>query len=221
MINERLLAAAQRSRAESLSVATTGSTTLSATATGYARASGSFITDGFAVGMEVKPTGFTQTATGIITAVTATALAIDGGRTVQASGSGRTLAVGLPAIRIYDNKKGTPSALVPYVTNEFVQGVTGVKTLPTKRGRLEEDWLSFWTFYGIAGTGDDALLAYADALKALFAGGTVITLSDASNAYVPGDKAPKRGQIIPVDGGWARCMVTVQLRGSTRNVVAA
>lgn len=221
MINQRLLNAAIRTRAITLVAATTGSTTLEATATGYARSTGSFVTDKFFVGMEVTPTGFAQTTPGVITAVTALALTINGGRTVQSAGAGRSLVSGLPTLRIYDNRKGAPTALVPYVTNELEQGATKVFTLPTKRGRLQEEWSSFWTLYGIAGTGDEAILATVDALKALFASGTVLSLSDGSNVYLPGDVAPKNGQILPVDGGWARCMVTLHLRGSTRNAVAA
>ncbi len=224
MINERLLAAAQRTRAEQMVVATTGSATLAATSTGYSRSTGSFVDDGFLVGQELAPTGFTQTTPGVITAVSALALTISGGRTVQASGAARTLSVGLPAIRVYDNRGAHPTVLRPYVTNEVMQSATDgadVKTLPTSRGRLAENWLSFWTIYGIAGTGDEAILAYVDALKARFTGGTVLTLRDSSTVFIPGDRSPKRGQILPVDGGWARCQVTIQLRGHTRNQVAA
>ena len=59
--------------------ATTGATSLSATATGYARASGSFTTNGFAVGQQIIASGFTNAAnngSSIITAVTATALTV-------------------------------------------------------------------------------------------------------------------------------------------------
>lgn len=220
MIAETLLLAAIRSRAESLVVTTTGSATLSATATGYARSAGSFVTDGFVVGQEVIPTGFSQTTPGVITAVSALALTINGGRTVQAAGSGRSLTVGLPSTRVYGNRAGQPTALRWYVTEETTHGAI-VKRMPTTRSRLQEDWLSFWTFYGIAGTGDDAMLALVGAFRALFASGTVLTLADATTVFVPGDGSPKRGQLLPVDGGWVRCLVTLQLRGSTQNAVAA
>ena len=58
---------------------TTGSTSLSATATGYARASGSFISDCFRVGMEITASGFTDPAnngTSVITAMNATSLTV-------------------------------------------------------------------------------------------------------------------------------------------------
>ncbi len=59
--------------------ATTGSVSLSATATGYARATGSFVTDGFAVGQQITASGFTNSAnngSSVVSAVTATALSV-------------------------------------------------------------------------------------------------------------------------------------------------
>jgi hypothetical protein len=60
-------------------VFTTGTATLQATATGYTRASGSFITDGFLVGLPITASGFANPAnngSSVITAVTATALTV-------------------------------------------------------------------------------------------------------------------------------------------------
>lgn len=223
MINETRLLAAIRARAESLAVATTGSATLSATATGYARTTGSFIDDGFVVGAEVAPSGFTQTDPGVIESVTALALTINGGRAQQAAGAGRSLRVGLPSTRVYGNRGAAPAVLRWYVTEETLQTAGGRTLLPVSRSRLQENWLSFWTFYGIAGTGDEPIVGVADAFKALFTPATVLDLGDGSTVFVPSDDSavPKRGQVLPVDGGWARCLVTLQLRGSTRNVVAA
>lgn len=56
------------------SPATTGTTTISATATGYSRAAGSFLTDGFAVGQTVTASGYAGSGfngKSIVTAVTA------------------------------------------------------------------------------------------------------------------------------------------------------
>jgi hypothetical protein len=80
---------------------TTGAQSLSATATGYARASGSFITNGFVVGMQVNATGFTNAANNglsTVTAVTATALTVTktGGTVVEAAGPGRTITASPP-----------------------------------------------------------------------------------------------------------------------------
>ena len=73
MIDHLAALLALRGRALTLSVATTGSTSLSATTTGYARAAGSFITDGLVVGAEITASGFTTPANngqGVVTAVT-------------------------------------------------------------------------------------------------------------------------------------------------------
>lgn len=75
--------------------AATGSTSLSATATGYARAAGSFLTNGFQVGDIVTATGFSARNNGrsVVTNVTATALTVTkaGGTVAQSAATGRTI----------------------------------------------------------------------------------------------------------------------------------
>jgi hypothetical protein len=76
--------------------ATTGATSLSATATGYARAAGSFVTNGFRVGQTITASGFTNAANNgraVITAVTATALTVTktGGTVAEAAAANRTI----------------------------------------------------------------------------------------------------------------------------------
>lgn len=221
MLNHKLARTAFRNRAVALSVATTGTISLSATATGYARASGSFITDGFLVGMEVVPTGFTQTTYGIITGVTALALTIEGGRTVQASSSGRTLTVGLPLLRAWENTAGlTLSPTRPYIVEQWVPATAAVTTMPSRIGNRHETGLSIWNWYGIAGVGTDALDAQADALLARFATATEFTLSDGAVVKVRGNPAPSRSQSRTIDG-WSVVTITVPWQVNTRNAVAA
>jgi len=81
-----------------ISEAATGSASLSATASGYARtaASGSFVTNGFQVGQTVTAVGFTNplnNGRSVITAVTATALTVTkaGGTAAEAAATGRTI----------------------------------------------------------------------------------------------------------------------------------
>jgi uncharacterized protein DUF4397 len=67
-------------------------TLLSATATGYARATGSFVTDGYRVGQTITASGFTNAANNgrsVVTAVTATALTVTktGGTVAEAAGT--------------------------------------------------------------------------------------------------------------------------------------
>ncbi len=93
-------------------VLTTGATSLSATATGYARAAGSFITNGFVPGMQINATGFANAANNglsTITAVTATTLTVTkaGGTVAEAAGANRTLVTSPPppgAISVWDRR---------------------------------------------------------------------------------------------------------------------
>ena len=90
MISGEAALLALRNRVLSVVTATTGSTTLVATTTGYTRATGSFVTEGFRIGMELAGTGFSTAANnnpGVILAVAADGLSltIEGGRTAEAS----------------------------------------------------------------------------------------------------------------------------------------
>jgi hypothetical protein len=220
MLNHRLAKLAFRNRAASTVVATTGSTTLGANAQGYTRASGSFVTDGFYVGMEVVPTGFPQIAPGIVTAVTATLLSIQGGRTVAAADTARSLTVGLPTLRAYENKPLTTIGDRPFIAEQWVPSPGVVTTIPARSGRHAETGYSIWNWYGIAGVETDALDVQADALLARFAPWTPITLSNGVIMMVRTKPAPFRSQIINVEG---RPVVTISIpwEVSTRNVVAA
>ena len=58
MLDKRRARIACQTRLLSTVVATTGAIALSATASGYHRAAGSFLDDQFAIGMEITPSGF-------------------------------------------------------------------------------------------------------------------------------------------------------------------
>jgi hypothetical protein len=222
MIDFLLAQFAFRARAATVIVCTTGSATLAATTAGYTRTAGSFVADGFLVGMEITPTGFTQTAPGVVSAVTATLLTIDGGRTAQASGAGRTLTAGLPLLRAWENDQPfTRDVTRPFVEEDFVPGGSSVLTWPARIGILEQDGISTFKWYGIQGVGDDAISASVTALMRLFTPGTYLSLSDGSSIEISGDVAVKRSQIMNTDDGWAVCAVTIPWRAYTRNVVAA
>ena len=109
--------------------ATTGnSATLSATATGYARTSGSFITNGFAVGQEVTATGFTNpenNGTSRITAVTATALTVNKTvpTVVEAAATGRSITAEGSSISV---TRSTPGVAEPAATGRFLLASRGI-----------------------------------------------------------------------------------------------
>jgi hypothetical protein len=70
--------------------AETGDMTLVATTTGYTRADGSFVDDGFVVGMTITPTGFAANTVTTVTAVAALTLTTSA-RAAEAGAAGRAL----------------------------------------------------------------------------------------------------------------------------------
>jgi hypothetical protein len=106
---------------------TTGSQTLSATATGYARATGSFVTNGFAIGDEITASGFATAANNgrsVVTAVTATTIDVTktGGTVAEAAATARTL---ISDGRIDVNKAGGTVVEAFPTANRTIAGVRG------------------------------------------------------------------------------------------------
>jgi hypothetical protein len=212
VIDHTLLQLALRAKLRTLSVCTTGSVSLSSTTTGYARASGSFI----CVGMEVTPSGFTQTAVGTITGVTALTLTILGGRSAEAAAS-RTLTVGLPSRCAWENVALAPSTGTPYVEEQYIPGPMAQVTLGAL-GELEV--LPMYSPRIYVPSNADMLAAgnYADAILTLFAPGTPITVSGAT-VTVRRDVGPFRGQLQQAEPGYAVVPVSIPLRLRTSNTI--
>lgn len=209
---------ALRAHAFACVIATTGTTTLEANAAGYVRASGSFLTDGFAVGMEVTPAGFPQTSVGRITAVTALTLTINGGRTVAASAGARSLTAYLPAMRGYENVAITPVADTPYVTEEYLPGGgLDVITMGTNSD-LEARPTYVLTLFAPQNTGIGALRKSLDALLEHFAPKTAIPVGT-DTLRVRGDVGPSSTAIRQLESGWAFAQLTVPLRLRTANTI--
>jgi hypothetical protein len=217
-----------RAKVVTLSVVTTGSTSISATATDYQRAAGSFITDGFRIGMEVEGTGFSNSENNdpkVITAVATLTLTCAGN--VAESAGTRTVSVGLPSTRVWENSEtrdenGVPSSAVagtPYFTEEYLPGPAAVETLGDN-AQIEVFPQYVPRVYVPANQGAYAALKYADALLTLFAPKTVITIATAdSSLRVRGDVAPFSGQIVQSSPGWAVVPITVPLRLRTANSI--
>ncbi len=229
MINGTLLHLALRARMLGLTVATTGSTSLSATSTGYARASGSFLTDNFAVGMELTTvtgfsvTGNNQAATAqgrIVTAVTASAIACSGCATDSAS-SGRVITAGPPFQRAYENVAFDGPAEFPYIEEEFVPATNKVQSFPVISAYTEDTGLYIVKWFGLSGKGPEAIRRGADAVLARFTGGTALTLSDGTTVRIPTEFGPRAGQITRVDGGWSYCAIEIPYVAESLNVIAA
>jgi hypothetical protein len=207
-----------RTKALTLSVCTTGSVTLASTLTGYTRASGSFVTDGFSPGMEITVAGFTSNPTSTITSVGALTMTVKDARSVETASAGRTLSVGLPASRAFENSQFTPVTGVPYVEENFLPGPSRRVTI----GPLAQLELS--PMYSLkvnvpSNTGIVADGRYADALINLFTPSTAITLSSGDILRVRDDTGPYRGQRLPSGSGFSVVPVTVPFWMRTTNSI--
>jgi translation initiation factor 1 (eIF-1/SUI1) len=224
VIDESAAVLAFRNRAITLSVATTGSASLSATALGFARSSGSFITDGFVQGQEISATGFSavNNAAKVITGVTAGFLTIKGGCAVQSSTAGRTILCGLPSHRAWENEKFDQSeaAGFPYIAEQFVPATSELKTIMGQGGTVEETGLYVLTLFGLSGAGQAGIRKYVNALKSLYAPGTTMT-AGSHTIRVRGDTSTRAGQIIPLGGEWSTCQLTIPWRAFSINAIAA
>lgn len=222
VIDDELVSSALRARGEAISVRTTGSASLAATAVGYTRQSGSFITDDFVAGMEVAPTNFTQATPGLVTAVSALLLTIKGGRTAQASGAGRTLSVGLPALRFYDNEESRPIPDRWFAEGEYSPSRSTRHTVTASRGAGEMFGEFYWRLYCIAGLGGAAINAVASTLLLAYPPGLAIALDDGSVLHIAGgptEPGPRRGSLLQDAPGRAVLTVTVPWRCSFTNPV--
>lgn len=219
-----------------LSVCTTGSVTLAATTTGYTRSTGSFLTDGFAVGMEILTSGFTTAAnngTGVITALSATVMTVSSytvtaaasaagytlaARTLvtEAAAAARTLAVGLPVLRAWENNSFLPTTGSPFIEEDYLPGPVQQTTLGPL-GDIEGFPMYVIKLYGVAGNGMSAPVKYADAIINLFPPRLALTLTSGDVLRVRTNPAPYRGQLMQADPGFAAITVTMPLRMRTTN----
>lgn len=88
-----------------LSLATTGpSSDVSATATGYQRAAGSFLDDGFLVGDTLQPAGFADNRMGAVLAVSASILVVDRHVEAEAAGPAVSLTATIPERRKFEGQ---------------------------------------------------------------------------------------------------------------------
>lgn len=217
MINHDLIQDALRVKLLTLSVVTT-TADITATATGYTRTVGSFLDDGFAPGMEVTGASFglsANNAAKTITGVTALTLTCPG-CAAEAEGS-RTLTVGLPADRAWENVSLTPTTGDPYVEENYLPGPMEQVTLGPL-GELEGLPTYVVKVYVPIQTGASAARRYVDALFTLFAPRTALTVSG-HTVSVRTNPAPYSGQLLRTDDGFAVIPFTVPLRVRTANSI--
>jgi hypothetical protein len=221
MIDHGAMQQCMRDRLFTLSVCSTGSTTLAATTAGYTRTTGSFITDGFAVGMELFASGFAKAANNgrkTITDVTDTLISCDG-CVADVATIGRTLFVGIPAGRAMENMFYEPVSPAPWLEEQYIPG-------PQYLGGISEfARISVEPQYAIRihvkeYTSTRAAHAYATALLNLFPPALVLTaLPNGDVLKVRADLGPFRGQLLPSRPGFVVVPVTIPFRLHSINLV--
>lgn len=214
MANHEAIQLALRTHLRSLTVCQTGVIDLAATATGYTRPNGSFLLDGFAIGMEVTPVGFSQTAVGTITDLTALTMTISGGRTIDAEAPSRQLRVLLPELVQWDNValRGGPITGRPYLEEEYAPATASLVGMPYTNGTVEDTGLYIVRWYAGSDLGLGALATPADAILSLFKPGTALSLGGGLHVRVRGDTGPSRSPIRVDLPGWSVITVTIPWR---------
>ena len=217
MLNRVQMRTAFRTRAATLAAVTTGSVSLSATAVGFVRTTGSFVTDGFVAGMEITPSGFAlNTTRKVITAVSALLLTIDSGinsgTVVESAAGSRSLVAGLPEDRAWELTELVPRVGKPYVEEDLALGGPGTQPGQSNAGLIEHVGLWMLRCYGPDKVGTDALDRVGDALCTLFRPGTSFTLTNGDRVDVRCDLTPWPGRVQPVKPGWALSVVTIPFR---------
>lgn len=218
-MNHQTCAMALRARALPLSVATTGVTTLEATATGFARASGNFITDGFVIGFEVTPVGFTDSTPDVITDLTALTLTTRKPRVVDAAAPLRALTVGLPALRGWENVALEPISGRWWIEEDYVPATNRLLTSPQSGGRIEDTGLYILRVYGVENVGSLAINQFTTALLARYPAGAGEVLTDGTELRIRADVGPSRGQNIHDAPGATVVSITVPFRAYSLNPV--
>ena len=210
---------ALRAHAEALEVATTGSLSLAATTTGYTRTVGSFITDGFTVGSEITPSGFTVNTRRVITRVQDTALTVSAPVNAEAAAGGRSLVVGVPALFAKENTIFAPVAGRPYLVEEFDPATNVLRAGPAASGVREETGMYHLRWYGLANTGMLGIRQAVQALAARFTPGTNLT-AGSDIVRIRGDVGAMVSRIAPREDGWAVCVLSIPWRVFSTNVIA-
>ncbi len=208
-----------RQRVLSLVVVTTGSADLGANAAGYTRAAGSFITDGFAAGMEAVGTGFPGTAgaAAMVETVSALAMTITGGRTVTASAAGRTLSVGLPQDRRWQGTQTpvtTSPATRPAFLDQWVPGVTA------DDGAIVDTGFYVLTWNGLSNKGIVATFRQMQALRDLFPPGYAVFIGS-YQLRVTGNPGPAFSAPVTTANGYDSITLRIPWRIITTSNLAA
>ncbi len=208
-----------RTQLLTMEAATTGSISMETTTDGFVRTTGSFITDNFEPGMEALGTGFSASsnnASHTIDRVEALTLYVSG-LTVESAGVGKTLTVGLPAGRAWENLKFEPVAGEPFMEEEYLSGPSSQITVGTDEATVVVDPLYVVKIYVPEDLGSGAANRYADAILTAFKPNRSFNLTNGDALRVRTDTGPFRGQLTRQRAGWVVVPITIPLRLFTQN----
>lgn len=196
MINDYDAVMALRGRLRTLLVSSTGVTTLGNTEMAFTRPTGSFAEDGFVAGMEVVPSGFTDNTPVVVRRVSDLSMTFDEPRTVEPEATGRSLTVGIPPIRVWENVKVDTPVSRWYIDEDYIPG-SPFRVTSTFEGEYENNPVYVIRLAGLSGRSIKALYTVATAILRLFKPGTTMVLPDGTNLRVRSEPAPYRGQVLP------------------------
>lgn len=205
-----------RQRLLTLVVASTGTMSLESTSAGFARATGSFLGDGFAPGMEIVPVGFSapNNAAAIIDTVSALSMTIAGGRAVQAAAGARSLSVGLPQLRQWQGTQNptiNAPGTIPFVVEQWVPGATN------DDGAIIDTGFYVVTWNALPNRGIIATFRQMQAIRNLFPPGFSVYVG-ADKVRVTGSPAPQFSAPVRIATGYEMSTIRIPWRAVTTNL---
>lgn len=219
MINHRQILLALRAQAVAMIAAAADTDPIAATSTGYSRMTGSFVDDGFAMGMEMNASGFIIPANnGLKTIAAVNDLTITCDGTGAEAADVGTLVVGFPALRAWENTKFDPPISRWYIEEDYMGGPARQITVG-ERGEIEGLPMYVVKVYCPSTIGSDAPFIVADGLLESFAPRRELPLSNGDVVRVRTDVAPYRGQVQAAGPGRAVVVVTIPLRIRSLNII--
>jgi hypothetical protein len=225
MISQLALHRAARAHLLTLSAYRVHGNGLAATTGGYIKTAGSFLSAGYAVGMEITAAGFsasTNNGTAIVTGVAAQLLQVNKALTVEAHNAQMDITVQLPTRRVWqltDLTPAYPTNGAPWIADRWTPGPV-TQTAISATGFFEFTPQYTVTVYGASGKGVDVLAGYADALTQHFPVGLSLTGADGVVAHVRSDTGPFISSILPDQtAGFAFVSVTIPLRVEARGIL--
>jgi hypothetical protein len=182
---------------------------------GFARVVGSFVADGFMLGMEVTPIyAAGRGTTVVVQSVTPSELLVNG--TVDQGQNPIRFGVYLPEKQSWENVEFTPEDKRWFIEEDYLPGPQTRITLG-KIAEFDVEPAYILRLYGLAGTGSGAVYKVAGAIVKLFEAGTMFPTGDGHIVRVRSDIAPRPGQLVSEEPSHAMIPITIPMRIRTSN----